>query len=178
MDETRAEEDLLVLAAKGGCRRAFADLFKRYNKPLVRFAYRLSGDAGLAHDAVQEAWLSLARTIRTLDDPRAFRIWIYRAVRWRLVDIVRKRGDVPVPLDDMEFATGSGEPELATQSQLDSHMAALSAADRIVLTLFYLEDMKLSEMAAVLELPLGTVKSRLHRARAQLRQQMAGDDND
>ncbi|WP_262690249.1 RNA polymerase sigma factor [Kordiimonas aestuarii] len=178
MTDTRAEEDLLVLEAKGGCRQAFAGLFKRYNLPLTRFAYRLSGDSGLAHDAVQEAWVSLARNLRTMEDPRAFRVWIYRAVRWRLVDLVRRRGDIPASLDDANLETGSGEPELATNDQLNYHMALLGAGDRVVLTLFYLEDMKLSEMAAVLEVPIGTVKSRLHRARAQLRQQMTGDNNE
>ncbi|MCC5866149.1 MAG: RNA polymerase sigma factor [Wenzhouxiangella sp.] len=82
----QAEEDLMVMAAQQGNERAFEFLFRRYHAPLVRFAARMARDPELARDAVQEAWIGIARRLRRLDDPRAFRAWIFRAVRWQVLD--------------------------------------------------------------------------------------------
>ncbi len=179
----QAKADLLVIEAQAGNRAAFERLYQQYNQALLRFAYRFCSDEHLARDAVQEAWLSLSKSLKTLKDPRGFRVWAYKTVRWRVVDQVRRRGLVDgvqtEPLcEDTAAGEGDGSSHLATLGQLKAHLEALPRDERQALALFYLEEMKLSEIAAILGVPLGTVKSRLNRARGRLRAQMTGDDHD
>ena len=178
----QAKADLLVLEAQAGNRAAFEMLYRHYNKPLLRFAYRFCCDEQLAGDAVQEAWITLSKTLKSLKDPRGFRIWAYRTVRWRVVDQVRRRGTVDgvqtEPLsEDTAASEMGGSAHLATSDQLKTHLTKLPTEERHALALFYFEEMKLSEIAVILEVPIGTVKSRLNRARGKLREQMSGDEN-
>lgn len=172
--KNKAKEDLLVIAAQGGDTRSFDALFRVYNPALKRFAYRLSGDEQLAKDAVQETWITLSKTLRRLQDPRGFRIWAYKTVRWRVTDLARRLPPRSEPLDTVpENAAAMLTPELeATSDQLSALMKVLPDAERQILALFYLEEMKMTEIAAVIELPVGTVKSRLNRARSRLRKNM------
>lgn len=168
----QAEEDLLVISARAGSEEAFGFLFRHYHKPLLRFACKLGCDEQVAADAAQDAWLRIARTIRRLEDPRAFRSWIYRAVRWRVLDLLRKSGRVEVTRDG-ELPEPADDGRLADQmdaADLRGLMSRLPDVERQALHLFYLDEMKISEIAAVLEIPPGTVKSRLNRARGQLRE--------
>ncbi len=172
----RAREDLLVLAAQGGDRQAFEQLFRAYSAPLGRFAYRLCGDEQLAFDAVQESWITLSKTLRTLNDPRGFRLWAYKTVRWRTMDQLRRRGRPAEPLEDDLQHDEADQSEIATSDQLSRHMAGLPRAEKVALTLFSLEEMTLAEIAAIENVPGGTVKSRLRRARDRLRVRMTGDE--
>lgn len=175
----QAQLDLLVLEAQGGDEQAFGALYRHYNPGLQRFAYRFAGDEQLAKDAVQETWITLSKSLHTLKDPRGFQVWAFKTVRWRVVDQVRRRGAPTEELsEDMEGREVSAIVSLATSSQLRSHLDALPAEERSCLALFYLEELKLSEIAAVHGVPIGTVKSRLNRARKRLRSAMSGDDND
>lgn len=170
------ENDLLVLEAQAGNVRAFNLLFTAYNKPLLRFAFNVCGDEQLSKDAVQEAWITLSKTLSKLKDPRGFKVWAYKTVKWRVTDQVRRRGVIHAVLDDCE--RGVDAPAMhaeATSSQLKAHIARLPPDDRQTLTLFYLGELTLIEIAAVLDIPVGTVKSRLYRARTQLREQMSGE---
>ncbi len=169
-----AKEDLLVIAAQGGDMRAFEALFVAYNPALKRFAYRLCGDEQLAIDAVQDAWITLSKTLRRLKDPRGFRIWAYKTVRWRVTDAARSLPPGSQPLDTLPEATTALATEelIATSDQLSTLMNELPDGERQILALFYLEEMKMTEIAAVLEIPTGTVKSRLNRARGRLREKM------
>lgn len=165
------------MAAQGGNMRAFELLYRVYNKPLLRFAYRLSGDEALAHDALQEAWITLSKTLGKLKDPRGFRVWAYKTVRWRITDQVRKRGHVHEPLDEqLNSVAPEKHSEDVTSDQLRAHINRLPDDDRHTLTLFYLGELSLVEISAVLDIPVGTVKSRLNRARNSLREKMAGDN--
>jgi len=168
----KAKEDLLVIAAQSGDIRAFEGLFAAYNPALKRFAYRICNDEQLAVDAVQEAWITLSKTLRRLKDPRGFRIWAYKAVRWRVTDMARKLPPASQSLDtlpEVAVAASTVEPD-ATSDQLSMLMKSLPGEERQLLALFYLEEMKMIEIASVLDIPLGTVKSRLNRARIHLRE--------
>ncbi|SDE20597.1 RNA polymerase sigma factor [Kordiimonas lacus] len=173
----RAREDLLVLAAQGGDSQAFDQLFRANDAPLRRFAYRLCGDQHIAVDAVQESWVTLSRTLRKLQDPRGFRLWAYKTTRWRTMDLLRRRPMKQETLDGEEatLAVETEEP-LATSDQLSRHLAALPQKEKVALTLFYLEELSVMEIAAVEDVPVGTVKSRLSRARDRLRRRMTGDE--
>lgn len=178
-NKNKAHEDLLVMAAQNGDTRAFEALFKAYNPALKRFAYRLGGDEQLARDAVQEAWITLSKTLRRLHDPRVFRIWAFKTVRWRVTDMARRLPPKSEPLDELPdgaAATLTHEPE-ATSDQLSALLKALPDGERQILALFYLEEMKMTEIAVVLGIPVGTVKSRLNTARNHLRANQPGYDS-
>ncbi len=174
-----AELDLLVLAAQDGERRAFELLFGHYQPLLLRHAFRLSADRELAQDAVQEAWIRISRNLRKLHDPRTFRSWIYRQVRWVLIDLQRastRRRNVTLELQQTEALA----QDAVTSNAGDELLAAidhLPALERHTLHLFYLDDLKINEIAAVLDIPPGTVKSRLNRARNLLRQRFSHTSN-
>lgn len=167
----QAEEDLLVMAAQSGNVRAFEYLFRHYHRPLLRFAGRHGADPELAQEAVQEAWIRIAGKLRRLNDPRAFRSWLYRQVRWRVLDGLKKPR-LPVEALKAEAAAEQAaacEPAPESVNALGQAIKKLSEIDRVTLDLFYVQELKIQEIAIVLEIPEGTVKSRLNRARSQLR---------
>jgi RNA polymerase sigma-70 factor (ECF subfamily) len=174
----QAEHDMLVLAAQDGGRQAFQLLVRHHHRSLLRFALSLCGHRALAQDAVQDAWITVARRLRRLEDPRAFRSWVFRAVRWRVLDLQRSGRASDARLDDIDEPGDDGSAGDANERRLDLAAAieALSPIDRHALELHYLAGLKVAEIARVLEIPPGTVKSRLHRARNQLAQILDGDE--
>ena len=168
----QAEIDLAVMRARQGSEQAFGRLFEHFNPAVLRFAYRLGSDTELARDAVQEAWLEIARTMRRLHDPRGFRSWLFRLVRWRVLDHVRKSGKhgrnrVDLEPDEMPATQPSAEP-----TELIEQINQLPALEQQAIHLYYLEQLTIAEIAIVTEVPPGTVKSRLHRARKHLKQRL------
>ena len=168
----QAEQDLLVLTAQSGNQQAFGLLFKFYHKPLVGFAFKFSNDSELSNDAVQDAWIKVAKNIRQLKDPRAFRSWIYRLVRWKLTDLLRKRSREGSQLEELNEETVSNlvDNKADENETLSIALSRLPNIEKQIIHLFYLDEMKISEISIVLEIPAGTVKSRLNRARQMLKQ--------
>jgi len=173
-----AEHDLLVLHAQAGRRAALDALIRLHHADVVRYAHSLCDDLAMARDAVQDAWLTVTRRLRRLDDPRAFRSWLYHAVRWRTLDAVRRRTQrAETPIDDVVEsrlpACEDGERE--RRMTLDGALLALPAIERDTLQLFYRRGLAVREIAHIHGVPPGTVKSRLHRARRQLHDTLKGD---
>ena len=163
----QAEQDLLVLTAQNGNQQAFGLLFKFHHKPLVRFAIKICNDPELSNDAVQDAWIKIAKNIRQLKDPRAFRSWLYRLVRWKLNDLLRKRcreGNQLAELNE-EIESDLAENKPYEDETLSNALYRLPYIEKQIIHLFYLDEMKIMEISTVLEIPIGTVKSRLNRAR-------------
>ena len=175
--DTRTEEELLVLKAQDGSKRAFAVLYKSYHPSLLRFSYGICKNEQMAADAVQDAWITIMRTLHNLYETSMFRARVFKAVRWRTLDLLRKQPSGHVPFDEHaeQIAVVASSPH-ATKGQLIWHIKQLPEGEQQAVYLFYLEELKLSEIAAVLEVPTGTVKSRLNRARARLREQMTTED--
>jgi len=168
----QAEQDLLVLTAQSGNQQAFGLLFKCYHKSLIGFALKMSRDRELAMDAVQEAWIKAAKNIRKLDDPRAFRSWIYRLVRWTLTDLLRRKTRQNQHLQSYDETTDIDLTATSDNSDETLTMAIkrLPNIENQMIHLFYLDEMTVKEISLVLELPAGTIKSRLNRARKLLKQ--------
>ena len=164
----QAEQDLLVLEAQSGNEKAFECLISFFHPQLVSFATSLSGSHALAKDAVQDAWINISKKLKSLRDPRAFKSWIFRAVRWRVRSDARSDAG---SIEETSLSVGLDESAIENQ-QLKKMINQLSAQERSVIYLFYLVDLPLAEIALVLEIPTGTVKSRLFSARANLRQQL------
>lgn len=174
-------ERLLVLRAQTGSRDAFAELVERYDARLLFYLRRLLGTAADAQDVRQEVWLTVVRKLHTLDDPGAFRAWLYRVARRRGISWIRKRR-AEVPLDDEAFLE---EPVVESESDEASFgpedaaavyaaIDRLAAGQREILCLRFLGGLAYAEIARVLDCRIGTVRSRLHYAKAALRAALTG----
>jgi RNA polymerase sigma-70 factor (ECF subfamily) len=167
----RADE-LLVVRCQLGERAAFHDLVRRWSGPLHRYALTLSDDPELAGDLTQEVWLRAVQGMGRLRDAAQFRPWLFGIAHRTFMDRLRARYAMPVDsgvdLDALSAADDSGADEDLDRA-LTLGLASLPIVEREVLTLFYLEELSLADIAAALGIPVGTVKSRLFRARALLR---------
>ncbi len=172
MIDTRAKEEKLVLAAQDGNERAFEVLYRLYQPSLLRFSFRLCGDETLARDAVQDAWMLTLRSLKQAFPPHTFRARVFKAVRWRTFDRIRRRGRTAGE-ELIEDQVAEEKTEVwATSDQLRRLIKTLPQAEGEALYLFYLEDLSVAEIAAIQEVPGGTVKSRLARARDRLKQKI------
>ncbi|NVK21906.1 MAG: sigma-70 family RNA polymerase sigma factor [Kangiellaceae bacterium] len=174
----QAKQELLVLSAQQGNTKAFNALVEHYHSALVKFAYRICANQQLAQDAVQEAWLKLSQQLRKLNDPRAFKSWIYRAVRWRCIDLMRRQNNNEQELTDyqQQFSDSMTETPSVSEGSLLPYINQLPDVEKQIIYLFYLNEISITEIAIILEIPIGTVKSRLNRARNQLRNIIPRDE--
>jgi RNA polymerase sigma-70 factor (ECF subfamily) len=158
----------LVLRAQSGDREAFDALLREIGPALLRYAARVTNDRALAEDVVQETMILIVRKIGWLSDPDLFKAWAFRIASreaFRLLRNVRTHEELD------EIATAFVEPDPWLRDRLLASVERLSPASRAVITLHYLEEMPLAEVADVLDLGLGTVKSRLAYGLAQLRKE-------
>ena len=167
----QAEQDALVMLAQNGNEKALAMLFAALQPGLVRFAYKLCNNQQLALDATQDAWLKSIKSLMRLDDPRAFKSWLFRAVRWTVLDIVRKNQSEEKKQLALAQASVVEEPLQTEKNQwsLSEMISDLAEDEKQAIYLFYHEGMRLSEIAVVQEVPLNTVKTRLYRGKVKLK---------
>lgn len=156
--------DLLVISAQRGNQAAFTELIKHFHQPLLHYAIRLCGEQELAQDAVQETWISTTKKLRKLNDPKAFQYWLYKTLKWRITDAVRKNPQT----EAITFDITSQYSEV-NNDDLSVLIAKLPLIEQEVIHLFYLAELKLTDIANIQNVPVGTVKSRLNRARNQLK---------
>ena len=163
--------ELLVLRAQSGDRDAMRALFKAWNPRLRAHASRLLGaHASLdASDATQEAWLAIAKRIRKLSDPALFAPWAHRIVAHKCADASR-RAIRERRARESRPATETVHPAPDDRADLRAAFAALTLEHRAVLSMRYGSDLGIGHIALALGIPPGTVKSRLHAARAALKQ--------
>lgn len=171
------EEQILIQHAQYGDHNAFAMLIDRYDRRLVYFVRRLLGDSDATIDVMQSTWLQVHRRLRGLRAPQAFRVWLFRIAHDQAVSELRRKRLRPTRIDmeSEEVADTRHESpgEYLENAELVHHaLAYLSLEHRQVLTLRFLEDMTVEEIAEVTRLPAGTVKSRLHYARLAIRTQI------
>jgi RNA polymerase sigma-70 factor, ECF subfamily len=169
-----ADERGLVLRAQSGDREAFDLLLREISPPLLRYVTRVTADAALAEDIVQETLIVIVRKIQWLDDPSLFRAWAYRIASRETFRVLRKRRAVIFEPIGEDFSSNVTPVDPWLTERLTTSLERLSPASRAVLTLHYLEERPLSEIAAILDLTIGTVKSRLAYGLAQLRKLPVG----
>jgi len=163
----------LLQAARQGDHEAFARLVRPSLDTAYRLALRVLGDAAEAEDAVQDALYSAWRGLARFRGGAKFSTWLYRIVWRQCVD--RLRRPQPAALTE-QAADVSFDNDPATrvetleaESRVERALRQLPAAYRTVLTLFYIEDLPIKDVARITGLSLGTVKTHLHRARKELR---------
>lgn len=177
MHDGVAEAELLLKAGRGD-EAAFLLLYERHRTPVFRFACRVLGSASLAEDVTQECFLAVLRRPDAFRAEKAsLRTYLCAIARHLALKQLRRRGQETV-VDDPpeEVSAGPGPPD-ALRRVLDEEAAeavreavlGLPPLQREAVVLFEYEEMSLHDIAAVCETDVGTVKSRLHRARQRLR---------
>lgn len=181
-------EQELVRAAAGGDTEAFERLVRTYENKIYHLALRMCSSADEAEDIAQEAFLAAWRGLPSFRGEAGFATWLYRLTSNAAIDYLRRqkkqRGDMS--LDDEELGldavdSGPSPQETAEGSELRSAVAAglnqLSEGHRQVLVLREIQGLSYEEIASVLELDIGTVKSRISRARSSLRKILLENGN-
>jgi len=171
----------LAVQVLAGSESAGRTLVGRYASPAVNFAFRLVGDRGLAEDLAQEAFLRVFQRLDSYDPQRRFASWFFQVLRNVAIDSLRTRRLATASLDALSEAgfqpaaddLASSSPErMAACGEIKGAMTAALARIRPeyreVVVLRYQEGLTQLEIADVLGVPLGTVKTNLHRARKAL----------
>jgi RNA polymerase sigma-70 factor (ECF subfamily) len=179
MHEGTAEAELLLRAGRGD-EAAFLLLYERHRTPVFRFACRMLGSATQAEDVTQECFLSVLRRPEAFRAERAsLRTYLCAIARHLALKQLRKRGQETLLDDPPEPApgvapSGGQDPlgrliETETAEAVRDAVLALPPLQREAVVLFEYQEMSLADVAAVCDVDVGTVKSRLHRARERLR---------
>jgi RNA polymerase sigma-70 factor (ECF subfamily) len=165
----------LISRYAAGEGRAFDTIVERYEKRVYAVAFRMTGNAEDARDATQEAFISALRALRSFRGDAQLSTWIHRIAVNASLDLVRRRARRKTnPLEEVSDRP-SGEPgpeeaAVGASRAAEVQKALLSVSDehRAVLVLHDLQALDYTEVAQALDIPVGTVKSRLHRARLEM----------
>jgi RNA polymerase sigma factor (sigma-70 family) len=168
----------LLQRCRDGEEDSIAELVRRFQPWALDFATAVLRDRDEAEDAVQEAFLTALDRLPDLRDPEAFPAWLRQIIRTHGSRAARRRRDLP--LDDQAEQAGREESALSRMEREElarkvrEAVAALPPAGRETVVMFYIDDMKCSQIAGQLGVPQGTVKRRLHDARERLRAMLLG----
>jgi RNA polymerase sigma-70 factor (ECF subfamily) len=169
-----------VLRCLSGDADAYADLVERYGGRVYNVALRITHDADAAHDCAQDAFIRAYRALHQYDPAYPFGPWLFRITTNASLNFVQRGRGREITVDELpeDPAPLEAGPELtavrkeAVQEVLDA-MAQLPPAYRAALTLRHMQQLSYQEVADALGIPLGTVKTHLHRARAALKAALA-----
>jgi len=174
------EDGELVAMTLRGNPEAFATLVDRYDRAVYHLAYRTLHDVEEARDATQEAFFKAFRSLRTFKPGAKFSTWIFAITYHACCDRLNRRkhyasDELPERADT---APGPEQKAIALDeaTRLRAAIDALPEKYRTVVTLFHLQGRQYEEIAAVLGLPMGTVKTHLFRAKEQLRRLLGGTE--
>ena len=174
----RVIDELLVVRCQEGSRESFDLLVRRWQRRLWRYARKLTGRNDAAWDVMQETWIAIMRQIRKLSDPAWFAAWAHRIVRNKCADYSRGASRQRHLADALAERQGvnTDPPREGPGDAVAEALRQLPPDKQEVLTLRYGGDLNIIEIAVILGIPAGTVKSRLHHAREQLKRILKGDE--
>lgn len=193
MDDSKVEDRKLAAQAAKGRDAAFRELLCRYERPVFSLIFRMVRDRALAEDLAQETFIRAFRAISSYNPRYKFSSWIFKIANNHTIDHLRKRRLDTVSIDGSPHAV-TGEEEAQTRlvvestgeapdryveqrelgSQIEQAIGELRPEYRTVVLLRHIEGYSYEEIADIMDLPLGTVKTYLHRARAELKGLLAG----
>ena len=160
-------DEVLVLDCQSGSAKAMEILVSRWQKRLWQYAYHLTGNSDASWDITQESWLSIIKGLRKLQDPAKFKSWAYRITTNKSIDWIRRRKAVKrISIDEIE----QQQLEEKKESGIKELLEKLDITKKVILSLYYFEQLNILEISVVLKIPQGTVKSRLHNARKELKE--------
>lgn len=177
INKSRALDEFLVASAQAGDRQASEMLVKLWHPKLLAHAWRLlGGEREAARDAVQDAWAEIIPGLARLRDVQAFPAWAYRIVTRRCARLIEHM----VRNRQLAAELEAGEPERPDAEAASDHdrlrraVRLLPHDQRAAIALFHFEDLSVAEVAVALDVPAGTVKTRLMHARRKLRRALEG----
>jgi RNA polymerase sigma-70 factor (ECF subfamily) len=167
----------LIIEIRHGSLDALGLLYDRHRRMVYRTAVAITGDAEAAADLLQDVFLRLYRFADRIDVDRPLEPWLYRMTANLAYTWVKRHSRWYRPLEDIaEWLAGSKKhsphhlAEVDEESrQVQQAIAALPLSQRVVIALYYINDLPLQEIAEILEIPEGTIKSRLHYGRQTLK---------
>jgi RNA polymerase sigma-70 factor (ECF subfamily) len=184
-----ADDHRLIAECLQGRTAAFGELVRRYQDRLYNTIYRLVDHADDAQDVVQEAFLNAYQSLDTFKGDARFFTWLYRIAFNTAISLKRKQR-VALSIEASRGQPGSSEPLDASDESRPGHaleqaererrvhdaLQRLSPEHRAVLILKDMEGQKYETMAEILDVPIGTIRSRLHRARLELRELLQAEE--
>jgi RNA polymerase sigma-70 factor (ECF subfamily) len=176
------EDEWIAVRCQLGERAAFDELIHRWHGPIWQYVRHLTDD-DVAQDIAQDVGLRVLRGIGGLRDPTKLRAWLFGIAHRTWIDTLRRKYAVVVTgidaVDQHELPDPAMSDELEQElTEVEQELSRLPHIEREALTLFYLRELSLQEIAQALAIPIGTVKSRLHRARRMLRRELNGKRDD
>jgi RNA polymerase sigma-70 factor, ECF subfamily len=192
LDLVHATDPELVTFARGGSEGAYRELLERYQRPVFSLVYRMVRDREQAEDLAQETFVKVFNNIERYDPRYKFSSWIFKIASNLSIDAMRKKELSTVSIDGSRNASTSEEVE-ATRitvasrdenpeellearqlgEEIERAIGMLRADYRTAILLRHVEGRPYEEIAEIMEIPLGTVKTYIHRARAELRETLA-----
>jgi RNA polymerase sigma-70 factor (ECF subfamily) len=178
MQTTMTNDQQLILRAQAGDREAFAGLFEQYKNLVYKSAYLMLGDAHDAEDVLQEVFVLVHRSLAGFDPRKgAFSTWLHRITINRCLN-QRRRSVLPsVSLEEGLLSSDFPGSQMADREAVWQAIRALSDKQQAVVILRYYWELSYAELAQILEIPLGTVKSRLDLALKTLRRRLDEQEN-
>lgn len=176
MINSAGNEHELIIRAQSGDRQAFGELVYLHQKGMINVVFRLCGERELAEDAAQEAFIRAWQKLPSYRPAASFRSWLYRIATNIAIDVLRREKQM-VDVDKIQILDPSkGAEEKIIQHQkgerVQAAVLALPEASRKVLVLREFQNFSYQEIAETLEIPMGTVMSRLNYARKSLRKSL------
>jgi RNA polymerase sigma-70 factor (ECF subfamily) len=170
MPDRRTDDAGLLAAAREGDLDAFEALVREHTRTVYAHALRFFGDPAAAEDTAQEVWIKVYRSLGTFDGRARFSTWLYRVTRNTCLDQVRAGARRPIPVDPIDAIAVPGDlaDEVALTASVEQAMRALAPEDRDAFSAVALYGLTYAEVAETLGVPVGTVKSRVFRARRSL----------
>ncbi|SMX64241.1 RNA polymerase sigma-70 factor, ECF subfamily [Brevibacterium aurantiacum] len=173
----------LVVRAREGDIDAFESLVDRYETKLLRFCLRTLGDRQDAEDVVQDTLVQAWKSMNTLSEPAAFGTWIYRLASNKCTDMLRRRMARPSDAQDPDDMRIHADNRVSVEKSVEARTAlehfsevlqTLSSQQRVTWVLHQMEGLSYAEVATTLGVSEGSVRGRIHRARAALVEGMEG----
>jgi len=181
-DREILECELLAVRCQRGDRAAFGEIVAMFEKRLFYYLRRICGSEADSWDALQETWLNVFRSIPKLRDQRALPAFLYRTARNVAITRLRARDvlfDESHGQQNGDAAwTDDGTADFENAEHVHHALDQLPVLQREALTLFFLHDLSLEQMAEMLGVAVGTVKSRLHYGKAAMRKIVSKGDHD
>jgi RNA polymerase sigma-70 factor (ECF subfamily) len=171
------QNELLVYDCQEGNPESLKHLVQRWHPRFLSWAFRIIADRGASADVVQDAWLAIVRGLHRLDDPARFPAWAYRIVAHKCADWTRnqaqrRRGPLP------DESRGPTAPADHAAARIRLALRTIPDEHRAILALHYLDGLGIQDIARIMRVPAGTVKSRLFHARARLRASLERTDHE
>ena len=191
MSESLVDDGLLIRRAQGGDRSAFDALIAKYSARAYQYAFRLTRNPEEASDVVAEGFIRVYNAIQNFKGQSAFTTWLFRIMTNCYLDIRKKEktrattsidtamtteeGDVEMQIEDHSASPHEQTERSEREVRFERAVARLPEYQKAMIVMYHAENMSYEEMSAALDLPIGTVKSRLNRARLSLREMLEKD---